>query len=134
MKLCGEAPKSCRVRKRWSNNIVFAGISRNENISTTTDIIGESELTSINDAKLLRIWAPCEIMDRAFLVQRNSAIKIPSSAEQIHPSLSVVTLVRVVDFSLGKEENLSSKDVPFDLGTIGFKERLLASRRAAKGT
>lgn len=94
----------------------------------------ETELTSINDAKLLGIRAPREIVDRAFLVQRNSAIKIASSTEQIHPSLSVVTLVRIVDFGLSKEENLSSKGVPFYLSTISFKECLLAGRRAAKST
>ena len=73
-------------------------------------------------------------MDGAFLVQRNSAIKVASSAEQVHPSFSIVTLVRIVDFGLGEEEDLSAKGVPFDLGTISFKERLLAGGWAAEGT
>lgn len=59
------------------------------------------KLTSVDDTKLLRVGAPCEIMYRTFLVKSDSAIKVASSAQKIHPSLAVITLVRVVDFSLG---------------------------------
>lgn len=59
------------------------------------------KLTSVDDTKLFRVGAPCEIMYRTFLVKGDSAIKIASSAQKIHPSLAVITLVRVVDLSLG---------------------------------
>jgi hypothetical protein len=59
------------------------------------------KLTSIDDTKLFRVGAPCEIMYRTFLVKGDPAIKVASSTQKIHPSLAVITLVRVVDFSLG---------------------------------
>ena len=59
------------------------------------------ELTSIDDTKLFRVGAPCEIMYRSFLVKGDSAIKIASSAQKVHPSLAIITLVRVIDLSLG---------------------------------
>jgi hypothetical protein len=67
-------------------------------------------------------------MDRTLLVQCYSAVKVASSAEEIHAGLPVVAFVGVVDFSLCKDQNLSSERVPLDLSTIGLEERFLAGR------
>jgi hypothetical protein len=48
----------------------------------------EKLLTSIDDAKLFRVGAPCEIMYRTFLVKGDSAVKVASSAQKIHSSLA----------------------------------------------
>jgi len=103
MKLCGEAPKSCRGRTRWSNSTVLAGISIY--YKAEKDQLGKQdqswELTPIDNTKLFGVRAPCEIMDRTFLVKSDSTIKVASGAQKIHSSLAVITLVRVVNFSLG---------------------------------
>lgn len=69
----------------------------------------------IDDTKLFRVGAPCKIVYRTFLVKSDSAIEIASSAQKIHPSLAVITLVRVVNFSLSEEKYLSAQCVPLYL-------------------
>lgn len=72
-------------------------------------------------------------MNRTLLVQSDSAVKVTSGTEQIHAGLAIVTFVRIVNFGLREEEDLSSQSVPFDLPPISFKERLLAGRVAVEG-
>ena len=85
-------------------------------------------LTSIYHSKLFRVRAPGEVMDGTFLVQCYSTVKVASSAEEIHAGLPIITFVGVVDFSLRKDQDLSSERIPLDLRTIGLEERFLASR------
>lgn len=71
-------------------------------------------------------------MDRALLVQGDSAVKVACCGKQVHSSLSVVTLVRVVYLCLGEQQHLSPKSIPFDLRSIGLEKGLLASRRTSE--
>jgi hypothetical protein len=89
-------------------------------------------LTSIYHSKFFRIRAPSEIMDGTLLVQCDSTVKVPGSAEEVHASLPVVTFVRVIDFSLRQDQNLRSERIPLDLSTISLKEGLLAGWGSAE--
>lgn len=92
-----------------------------------------SGLTSIDHTELLRVGAPRKIVDRSLLIQCNPAVKVARSTEKVHPCLSVVTLVGVIDLGLCQEQDLGSKSVPFDLGAISLVKRLLARRSTVEG-
>jgi hypothetical protein len=61
-------------------------------------------------------------VDGTLLVQRDPTVKVASSAEEVHAGLPIVTFVRVIDFSLGEDQDLSSERVPLHLGTVGLVE------------
>ena len=65
-------------------------------------------------------------MDGSLLVEGHTTVKVTSGAEQVQTSLAVVTLIRVVDFGLGQDKDLSAEGVPLDLGAVCFEESLLA--------
>jgi hypothetical protein len=85
--------------------------------------------TSIDNAKLFRVWTPGKVVDRTFLVKSNAAIEIAGSTQEEHSSLSIVTLVAIVDLGLRQDQNLCAKGIPLDLSTICLEESLLARGR-----
>jgi hypothetical protein len=83
-------------------------------------------LTSIDHAELLRVRTPCEIVDGSLLVEGHTTVEVTGGTEQVQTSLSVVTLIRVVDFGLRQYEDLSAQGVPLDLSAVCLEESLLA--------
>ena len=67
-------------------------------------------------------------MNRTLLVQRYPAVEIACSTQQVHPSLSVVALIRVIYFRLRQKQDLSTKGIPLDLRAVRLEECLLTCR------
>jgi hypothetical protein len=83
--------------------------------------------TSVDYTEFFRVGTPCEIVYGAFFIcepliglatfnadtfegrtQSNSTIEIPRSAQQKQSSLSIITLIGLVDVRMGQEQDLSA--------------------------
>ena len=71
-------------------------------------------------------------MNRTLFIKRDAAVKVTCGAEQVKSRLPVITFVGAVDIGLCKNEDLSAKAIPLDLGLFCLEERLLAGRRGAQ--
>lgn len=73
-------------------------------------------------------------MNRAFLVERNAAVKVSCGAQKIHAGFAVVALVRIVDLRLSEKQHLGTERVPLHLCAVRLEKGFLACRRALKGS
>lgn len=93
--------------------------------STIVENGGLGRHVPVHDTKLARIGRPCNIMDRAFLVQGHASIERAIRAEEIQRRLAIVALSGAIDIGLCEDENAGAALIPLELNLVALEKGLL---------